>query len=93
MKTLRAAAVLSLAIVSAQPGPAQEALVSHKVLSPDTALELARAALEACRTRGFQVAVAVVDRFGLPQVMLRDRFAGPHTPSTACGLEWWGVTF
>jgi uncharacterized protein GlcG (DUF336 family) len=93
MKTLRAAAVLSLAIVAAQPGSAQDALVSHKVLSPDTALELARAALEACRTRGFQVAVAVVDRFGLPQVMLRDRFAGPHTPTTATGKAWTAVTF
>ena len=93
MKTRVAACVLSLARAAAQPGSAQDALVSHKVLSPDTALELARAALEACRARGFQVAVAVVDRFGLPQVMLRDRFAGPHTPSTATGKAWTAVTF
>ena len=93
MKTRVAAGVLSLALAAAQPGSAQDALVSHRVLSPDTALELARAALEACRARGFQVAVAVVDRFGLPQVMLRDRFAGPHTPSTATGKAWTAVTF
>ena len=72
---------------------AQEALVSHKVLSPETAFELARAALEGCRRKGFQVAVAVVDRFGLPQVMLRDRFAGPHTPATAAGKAWTAVSF
>jgi uncharacterized protein GlcG (DUF336 family) len=27
------------------------------------------------------------------QVMLRDRFAGPHTPSTAAGKAWTAVTF
>lgn len=84
---------LLLISVSAYPGLTQEATVSHKVLSPDMALELARASLEACRSRGFQVAVAIVDRFGQPQVMLRDRFAGPHTPSTATGKAWTAVSF
>jgi len=87
------AAALLLVLASAQAGSAQEALVTHKVLSPETALDLARAALTSCRDRGFQVAVAVVDRFGLPQVMLRDRFAGPHTPSTATGKAWTAVSF
>lgn len=85
-------AVLVLLALQA-PARAQEALVSYKVLAPDTALELARAALEACRGKGFQVAVAVVDRFGLLQVMLRDRFAGPHTPDTAAGKAWTAVSF
>jgi uncharacterized protein GlcG (DUF336 family) len=93
MKNLAPAAALLLVIASGQPGSTQEATVNHKVLSPDTALDLARATLEACRSRGFQVAVAVVDRFGLPQVMLRDRFAGPHTPSTATGKAWTAVSF
>lgn len=78
------------AIGSAQ---AQEALVTYRTLSPEIALDLARGALEACRSRGFQVAVAVVDRFGQPQAMLRDRFAGPHTPTTAIGKAWTAVTF
>ena len=47
-----------------------------------------------CRERrGYQVAVAVVDRFGITQVMLRDRFAGPHTPATASGKAWTAVSF
>ena len=50
---------------------AQEALVTYRALSPEIALELARKALVACQEKGFQVAVAVVDRFGQPQVMLR----------------------
>jgi uncharacterized protein GlcG (DUF336 family) len=93
MKRSILTAALLLVIASGQPGRAQEATVNHKVLSPDMALELARATLEACRSRGFQVAVAVVDRFGQPQVMLRDRFAGPHTPSTATGKAWTAVSF
>ena len=93
MKISVPAAALLLVIASGQSGRTQEAIVSHKVLSPEIALELARATLEACRSRGFQVAVAVVDRFGQPQVMLRDRFAGPHTPSTATGKAWTAVSF
>lgn len=75
------------------PAPAQEALAMFRSLTPEIALELARAALAECRQRDWQVAVAVVDRFGQPQVMLRDRFAGPHTPSTATGKAWTAVSF
>jgi uncharacterized protein GlcG (DUF336 family) len=35
----------------------------------------------------------VVDRFGVTQVMLRDRFAGAHTPATAAGKAWTAVSF
>ena len=72
---------------------AEEALISFKVLSPAVALELAQATLEACRNEGYQVAVAVVDRFGTTQVILRDRYAGPHTPETARRKAWTAVSF
>ena len=87
------AAALLVGAISAQPSRGQEALVVYKSLSPETALELAQTSLEACRAKGFQVAVAVVDRFGQPQVMLRDRFAGAHTPSTATNKAWTAVSF
>src|SRR5262245_61647261 len=74
-------------------GHAQDALIAFKVLTPEVALDLARAALTECRKRGYQVAVAVVDRSGVAQVMLRDRFAGPHTPGTAIGKGWTAVSF
>jgi uncharacterized protein GlcG (DUF336 family) len=83
----------ALSCASAAPLHAQEALVTYKSLNPEVALELARAALADCRRRDYQVAVAVVDRFGITQVMLRDRFAGPHTPATAAGKAWTAVTF
>jgi uncharacterized protein GlcG (DUF336 family) len=82
-----------LSLIPTSFSKAEEALVSHKVLSLGTALELAQASLEACRTRGYQVTVAVVDRFGVPQVILRDRYAGAHTPPTATSKAWTAVTF
>src|SRR3954467_6767729 len=72
---------------------AQEALVAYKSLTPEIALDLARAALADCQHRGYQVAIAVVDRFGVIQVVLRDRYAGPHTPATASGKAWTAATF
>lgn len=49
--------------------------VATQHLSLEFALRAAHTALEFCRTRGFQVAVTVVDRSGHPQVVLRDTLA------------------
>jgi uncharacterized protein GlcG (DUF336 family) len=87
---LAATAIISLLAGSAA---AEEAVVTYKSLSPELALDLARAALTDCRKRGYQVSVAVVDRFGVTQVLLRDRFAGPHTVSTASGKAWTAASF
>ena len=84
---------LAVALFLAAPLRAQDALVTYKSLSPELALDLARAALGECRKRGYQAAVAVVDRFGVTQVMLRDRFAGAHTPATAAGKAWTAASF
>ena len=70
-----------------------EALVSFKVMTLETAQELAQATLDDCRKRGYQVAVSVVDRSGVLQVTLRDRFAGAHTPETARRKAWTAVSF
>src|SRR5882672_3793777 len=72
---------------------AQESLMTYKSLAPGTALELAQAALADCQKRGYQATIAVVDRFGVVQVVLRDRYAGPHTPATATGKAWTAATF
>lgn len=75
------------------PAHAQDALVNYKSLSPELAIDLARATMADCQKRGFQVAVAVVDRFGTTQVLLRDRFAGPHTVPTATAKAWTAASF
>ena len=80
-------------LLLAPAAKAQDALVTYKSLTPEVALDLARAALNVCRERGFQIAVTVVDRFGVTQVTLRDRFAGPHTVPTATAKAWTAVSF
>jgi uncharacterized protein GlcG (DUF336 family) len=62
-------------------------------MTPETALAAARAALAECRKQGYQVAVAVVDRAGLTQVLLRDRFAGAHTVDVATNKAWTAASF
>jgi uncharacterized protein GlcG (DUF336 family) len=91
-RTTMLGAALALALASGT-AVAQEATYSIRTLTPDSALKAAQAALKSCRDSGFQVAVAVVDRSGLAQVMLRDRFAGAHTPKTAIGKAWTAVSF
>lgn len=98
MKThnLLALPALCAAVICASaalPARAQDATVAYKALTPELALDAAKAALAECRKRGYQVAVAVVDRFGTPQAMLRDRFAGAHTVPTATGKAWTAASF
>ena len=69
------------------------ATYSTRNLTVETALKAAQAALKKCRDSGWQVAVAVVDRSGRTQVMLRDRYAGAHTTRTAGGKAWTAVSF
>ena len=52
--------------------------VKFRVLKPELALQAAQGAMTECRKRGYQVAVSIVDRFGVLQVTLRDQLAGPH---------------
>jgi len=84
-------AVTTLLICGA--GRAQEATFAVRMMTPETALKAAQAALTKCRADGYQVAVAVVDRSGIAQVVLRDRFAGPHTVEMAVDKAWTAVSF
>jgi uncharacterized protein GlcG (DUF336 family) len=70
-----------------------DALVVYKSLSPEVALEAAQAALKKCRDNGFQVAVVVVDRFGQPQVLLRDRYAGLPAADIATSKAYTALSF
>jgi uncharacterized protein GlcG (DUF336 family) len=72
---------------------AQGATFTVKQLTPETALVAAQAALKKCRDNGHQIAVAVVDRAGITQVLLRDRFAGAHTVDTATRKAWTAASF
>jgi uncharacterized protein GlcG (DUF336 family) len=82
-----------LLLAFAMSPKAQEGTFQSKSLTPETALTAARAAMDACRKQGFQVAVAVTDRAGITQILLRDRFAGPHTVEVATNKAWTAVSF
>ena len=84
--------VLALALWWSCAAQAQ-ATFSVKLLTPETALKAAQAALAKCRAGGYQVTVAVVDRMGVVQVLLRDRFAGPHTTDMASAKAYTAASF
>jgi len=87
---LACALAIGLGMSAAQ---AQDAAYTVKMMTPETALKAAQAALGKCRNDGFQVTVAVVDRSGIVQVMLRDRYAGTHTLRMAADKAWTAVSF
>lgn len=93
MTNAKAGFSIALALLCAPALAAETATFEMKALTPETALKAAQAALSRCRADGYQVAVAVVDRSGLAQVMIRDRYAGAHSPETATNKAWTAVSF
>ncbi|MGJ8616682.1 MAG: GlcG/HbpS family heme-binding protein [Sulfitobacter sp.] len=78
---------------SAAVAGADDAFVEFRSLKPEFALQMAQAAMDACQEQGFQVGVTVVDRMGVPQVFIRDRFAGAHVYETSRRKAWTAVSF
>lgn len=62
-------------------------------LTTDTALKIAQGAMDACREKGIQIGVTVVNREGKPQVMLRDTIAAPITGDISMGKAYAAVMF
>ena len=89
-RILRVLAV-ALGISLAAPGSAQ--LITHRDLSYSMALTIATGALEACKARGYAVAVVVVDRAGDTVVALRADEAGLHTMENARRKAYTARTF
>ncbi len=87
------ALTLSLAMIAARALAQPAATHTVRLLTPEAALTAAQAAIAQCRKAGHQVAVAVVDRSGILQVLLRDRFAGPHTIDAATQKAWTAASF
>ncbi len=84
---------IGLSIVLHSTANAAETSYTIKLMTPETALKAALAGLKECRSIGYQVAIAVVDRTGQTQVILRDRFAGMHTIESATNKAWTAVSF
>ena len=59
--------------------PVQAAdVLDTKIMTLDLARDIANQALEACRKKGYNTAVVVVDRSGDAQVVLRDVYVSRH---------------
>lgn len=89
----RHAALVSVLALCALPAAGQQGTYVVKLLTPEAAITAAQAALASCRNAGHQVAVAVADRSGVLQVLLRDRFAGAHTVEVATNKAWTAASF
>lgn len=75
---LKAFAVAAIAAVASPPAGAQNVL-TQKNVSLALAQTIANAAIAQCRTMGYRASVSVVDRDGVPIVMLHDDGAGLST--------------
>jgi uncharacterized protein GlcG (DUF336 family) len=86
---------LGILLLGALPLAQAQSTATHTVrlLTPETAQKAVSAALADCRKRGYQVAVAVVDRSGVAQALVRDRHAGPHTVQTAIDKGYTTISF
>jgi uncharacterized protein GlcG (DUF336 family) len=74
-------------------GASAQGLVSQKNIPLAMAKTIAEAAMDKCKELGFKVSVVVVDRAGLPLVMLRGDGAGLHTPEGADRKAYTARTF
>ncbi len=95
MRAMRRSEIALLVVLlgTASICAAQSATHTVRSLTPEAALKAAQAAMRSCAQSGYQVAVGVTDRAGTPLVMLRDRFAGPHTVDTAINKAYSALTF
>lgn len=93
IQTYVPASLLVAALSLGATAHAADVLHSFLSLSVEQASTAAWEAIRDCRKRGYSVAVAVVDRGGNTQAVLRDRYAGPHTIETAVRKAWTANSF
>ena len=72
-----AAGLAALAAMTA--GPANAQLLTHKDISLEMAVTMARTAIETCKGQGYNVSVHVLGRNGEVILGLRNELAGPAT--------------
>ena len=70
-----------------------QAFVTTRVLTAATANQVAVAAEETCKKKGYQVSVAVVDRYGNLLAFIRDPLSGAHTINVAQDKAYTAATF
>ena len=89
MKRMIAAAALAAAV----PLTAQSQILTERNISLPLALNIANAAMAACKADGYDVTAAVVDRAGDLKVLLRADTANPHNADLARRKAYTSRTF
>jgi len=72
---------------------ASDAYVSTRIMSAAIANKIATTAEQTCKKKGYQVSVAVVDRYGNLISFSRDPLAGAHTIDVARDKAYTAATF
>ena len=81
-------------VFAATPAIAEDSMVIQvKRMSMETAAAVAKAAVDACREKGIQIGVTVVDRDGIAQAVLRDTIAPTITVPISQGKAYAAVMF
>ena len=70
-----------------------EAFVTTRILTASTANQIAVAAEEHCKKKGYQVSVAVVDRYGNLLAFIRNPLSGAHTIGVAIDKAYTAASF
>ncbi len=89
MKWLMLAA--TLALLPSMAGA--QTVISERTISQNAALEMASAALAACRKEGYKVTITVLNRAARTVVVLHDDGAGPHTFENSLRKAYTSLTF
>ncbi|WP_334223878.1 GlcG/HbpS family heme-binding protein [Thiosocius teredinicola] len=93
MKSVTLSAICA-GMLAATPVLAEDPMVTQvKRMSMDTAMTIAKATIDACREKGIQIGVTVVDRDGIPQAALRDTIAPTITLPISKGKAYAAVMF
>lgn len=81
-------------VAVAAPAIAEDNMVVQtKRMTLETATTIAQATVAACREKGIQIGVTVVDREGIPQVVLRDTIAPTITLPISKSKAYTAVMF
>jgi uncharacterized protein GlcG (DUF336 family) len=84
---------LALLLVTGLAQAESKPYLSTRVISMELANQLAMSAAQACRKKGYQVAVSVVDRGGNLLAVVRDPLAGAHTVDVSLRKAQTAATF
>jgi len=90
---MRVVLLFATLLLCALGAPAQAQLINQKAVSAGMALAMAQAALDTCKTNGYQVSVTVVGNAAEVILQVRGDGTGPHTVENSFRKAYTARTF